>query len=182
MRQAKATTFDLSIWSKIVLWFLVAVIAGAVALTLFIFETYLHNWKDFDSRLLFAGPVLFLAYWGTLNVRFLLTHRPLLRIGPEGIEEKLSGFGFIPWADVTGVVASAVHIRGGVYKTLYLKVRNSDSYYTRVRWFARPFVPLRWFRRDSLGISFSYLNGPMEEALDCIHAFRPSVPIDKVSK
>ena len=182
MREAEAMTFDLSIWSKIVLWFLVAVLAGAVTLTIAIIQTYTNNWKNFDSRLLFAVPVLLLGYWGSLNVRLLLTERPLLSVGPEGIEERLSGFGFIPWTDVTGVVASVVFIRGGVYKTLYLKVRNSDEYYSRVRWYIRPFVPLRWFRRDSLGISFSYLNGSMEEALECIHAFSPYIPIDQVSK
>jgi hypothetical protein len=175
-------TYNLSTWSKIVLWFLAVVLAGAVALVLFMLGTYVHNLKDADFRMLFAAPILLFAYWGGLNLRYLLADRPLLQLGPEGIEERLSGFGFIPWEDVTGATASVLHIRGGVYKTLYLRVRNSKSYYARIRWYVRPFVPLRWFRRDSLGVSFSYLNGSMEEALECIHAFQPSIPIEQISK
>jgi hypothetical protein len=174
--------FDLSAWSKFVLWFVALSSLGFVALLLFIFVASVRGWNDIDVRVLFAIPTLLLAYFGVGQLRYLFIESPLLTIGPAGIEDKLSGFGFIPWEDVTGALASVQSIRGGVYKTLYLKVRNADIYYARVSWLVRPFVPLRWFRKDSLGINFSYLNGTMEEALECIHSFRPFVPIEEISK
>jgi hypothetical protein len=106
---------------------------------------------------------------------------PLLRINAEGIEERISGFGFIPWDDIIGVVAKVTFIRGGVYRTLYLRARKSNEYFARVPWFVRVSLLLRWFRRDFLPIRFSYLDGTMDDALESIHAWRPEIPIEETS-
>jgi hypothetical protein len=99
--EADAMAFELSTWSKFALWFVVLSSSGFAALLLFIFVASIHAWSDIDGRVLLAIPVLLLAYWGVGQFRYLFIEGPLLSTGPAGIEDKLSGFGFIPWEDVT---------------------------------------------------------------------------------
>jgi len=181
MAATSERTFGLSAWSKVVLWFVVVAIGGSIGLLLYIIGSYIRSWKDLDSRVLFALPVLLLGWFGATQVRCLMTDGPLLRINSKGIEEHMSGFGFIPWDDIVEVAARTTYIRGGVYKTLNLRVRDARPYFKRVAWFFQPAIPLRWFRKDWLPVSFSYLDGKLDDALESIHAWRPDIPIEEIS-
>jgi hypothetical protein len=146
---------------------------------LFFVVRYISSGLAFNVYILFALLVLPIGYIGSLYLRYLLNRSVPLRISSEGIEENMFGFGFIPWEDIVGAYASEFRARGGIYRTLHLRVRDPDKYTDRVPFFVRPALP---FRRDFLPLRFSDLDGTMEEALEWIKTFRPTIPIDRSSK
>jgi hypothetical protein len=74
------------------------------------------------------GAAFFGLGFVALPRAFFRTRDPVVIVGPDGIDDRQFGVGFIPWSDVTALTIHSIH--GTKFLSVY--VENSESYLSRV--------------------------------------------------